>query len=83
MGAAKTPAAVYNEVAGSVRLIIMTFTDIDDADTYTSEIDGVITSWFQTSTTTGVVGVTESLGVFTFAASASNQVGTLFILARG
>lgn len=83
--AAKTPDSVYQESLGSLRLIRAKFTstNLDNTDTYATGIDGIVDAWFSPSTTTGVVGVSNSSGTLTFACSADNQVGTLFILVRG
>lgn len=82
--AAKTPDAVYRESLGTVNLVRCEFTstNLDNTDTYTTGIAGIVGAWFSPSTTTGVVGVSNASGVLTFACSADNQVGTLFILCR-
>lgn len=82
--AAKTPDSVSQENLGSVRLVLGTFstTNLDNADTYTTNLTGLIKAWFEPSTTTGVVGCNISSGVITFACSADNQVGTLYMLCR-
>lgn len=82
--AAKTPDSVKQDKLGTVRLIyaFFTSTNLDNTDTYATGIDGIIGAWFAPNTTTGVVGVSNSSGTLTFACSADNQTGTLFILAR-
>ncbi len=82
--AAKTPDAVYSDSLGSVRLIRAEFstTNVDDTDTYASGITGIVDTWFSTDITTGAVGTTHSGSTITFACSAANQTGTLFILVR-
>lgn len=82
--AAKTPDSVSQESLGSLRLVRAVFssTNLDNTDTYTTNITGVIDAWFSPSTTTGVTGCSVSAGVITFACSADNQLGTLYILCR-
>ena len=82
--AAKTPDSVKQDKLGTVRLIYANFTstNLDDTDTYATGIDGIIGAWFSPDSTKGVVGVSNSAGTLTFACSADNQTGTLFILAR-
>jgi hypothetical protein len=88
--AAKTPDAIYQDNLGSVNLIRATFgsTNIDDADTWTSGITGIVDYWFQpkndpaTQTHAGI-NIALSSGVFTFYPGADNCEGTLFILRRG
>lgn len=83
--AAKTPDSVRQENLGSARLVMAIFstTNIDNTDTYATGMKGIIGAWFAPDTTTGVVGVSNSAGTLTFAASADNQTGILFILHRG
>lgn len=85
--AAKTPDSIFQEKLGTVRLILARFstTNIDDTDTYSTGMTGIVDAFFTPDTTTGVVGcsVAASTGVITFAASAPNQTGTLHILVRG
>ena len=82
--AAKTPDTIRQENLGTVRLVMAIFssTNIDDTDTYTTGMDGIVGAWFAPDLTTGVVGVSNAAGVLTFAASAANQTGTLYILQR-
>lgn len=80
--AAKTPASVSQESLGSVRLVRAVFTDVDNTDTWASAITGVIDGWFSPSTTTGSTGVSVSGSTVTFACSADNQAGTLYLLCR-
>jgi len=84
--AAKTPSTIKKENLGSLNLIMSTFTDIDDADTYVSGLDAVVDQWFNrtddpTQGTEGV-GVSESSGTFTFNAGEDNITGILFILTK-
>ena len=84
--AAKTPdSIVTQENFGSLRLIIARFstTNLDNADTYTTGLTNIVgRPWFVNSTTTGVVGCEVSGGVITFATSADNLEGDLYILTR-
>lgn len=82
--AAKTPDTVRQENLGTLRLVMALFTstNLDNADTWTTGMDGIVGAWFAPNTTTGVVGVDNSAGVLTFACSADNQTGTLYILQR-
>lgn len=88
--AAKTPDSVIRESLGSLTLHIATFStnDIDDADTWTSGINGVLTAWCNgtddptTQASNGIdVGFTAA-GVFTFYAGESNRTGVLHVLSR-
>lgn len=83
---AKTPSSKLNENIGSLRLIVLPFANVDNGDTYTSNIKSIVACYFKTTTTTGAVGCyvsTALTGIITFACSADDQVGTLYILARG
>ena len=86
--AAKTPSTVKNESMGSSKLLIATFTDLDDGDTWTSGIVGAKAQWFgrtdNPSTQASVgVAVAESAGVFTFYPAEDNAAGDLFIMVNG
>ena len=82
--ASKPPDSVAQDNLGSLRLVRASYvaTNIDDTDTWDTKIKGIVDAWFGPSTTSGVVGVAISGTTLTFAASAANQVGTLYILAR-
>ena len=88
--AAKTPDSVIRESLGSLTLHIATFStnDIDDADTWTSGIPGVVGAWCNgtddptTQASNGIdIGFTTA-GVFTFYAGEGNRTGVLFVLSR-
>ncbi len=83
--AEKAPDSIKQENLGTLRLVMAIYstTNIDNADIYTTGMDGIVGAWFSPDTTTGVVGISNASGVLTFAASASNQTGTLYILQRG
>ncbi len=88
--AAKTPDAIYQDNLGSVNLIRAVFstTNVDDADTWTSGITGIVDHWFQqknnpTTQASAGISVANAAGVFTFYPGEDNCEGTLFILRRG
>lgn len=84
--AAKTPDSLSQDLLGTLRLVraLFTSTNLDNTDTYATGMKGIVDAWFKPNTTTGVVGcdIDQSTGTITFATSADNQTGTLFILAR-
>lgn len=88
--AAETPASVYQEVLGSVRLIIANFSGgtADDGDTWTSGLaESPISFWAQDtdnpSTQASVgVAVAYSAGTFTFYPAEDNKSFYLFVLVR-
>lgn len=85
--AAKTPTTVYQYNSGSQNKLVAAFTDLDDADTWTSGLDGVQDWVFQrtdnpsTQTSAGV-SVAESAGVFTFYPAEDNTAGKLIIYGK-
>lgn len=88
--AAITPSAISRQSAGSNTEIIATFTDIDDGDTYTSNIPSVVGFWANGTDapgTTGNTGIdvtltTATTGLFTFNTAEDNRTGVLHILAK-
>lgn len=86
--AAKTPSNIYVHSMGDCKLIRAVFTDIDDTDTWTSNLVGIVDQWFNatsnpaTQTDTGC-NVSQASGVFTFYPGADNAAGTLFVMLRG
>lgn len=88
--AAKTPSAISRQSAGSNTEIIATFTDIDNADTYKSNIPSVVGYWAtgtDAPTNKGhenidVTLTTASNGTFTFNTGEDNRTGILHILAK-
>ena len=88
---AKTPDSVLTENFGQNTLYIATFStnDIDDADTWTSNIPSVIAQWANatdnpTQEKEGIdVGLTTvATGVFTFYTAENNRTGQLYVLAK-
>ncbi len=88
--AAKTPVSVIRENVGSLTLHIATFTtnDLDDGDTWTSGINGVLAAWCNgtddptTQASNGIdVGFTAA-GVFTFYPGEDNRTGILMVLSK-
>jgi hypothetical protein len=84
--AARTPSTLERENVGSLTLHIATFTDIDNADTYASGIQGVVGFWFQqtddAADTQFGVAVSESSGTFTFNTDEDDKTGSLYVLSR-
>jgi len=86
--AAKTPDSIVIENVGSLTLRVCTFStsDIDNGDTYTSGLEGVVGYWVQQTDDAGDtqfgIAVTEASGVFTFQTDEANKTGILFILSR-
>ena len=85
--AVKTASNLKRENMGSKNLLVATFTDLDDGDTYASGLGagGVFAHWFQRTdnpTTTAAVGVSvaESSGTFTFYPAEDDATGNLFIM---
>ena len=86
--AALTASAVRNGSLGSFRLIVATFSTMDDGDTWASGLDRepVFKFWFQEQSnpsTQGSVGVaaTRSGGTFTFHPAENSKTNVdLFIL---
>lgn len=90
--AAKTPDNIYTESLGNLKLIRAVFssTNIDDGDTWDSNIVGIVPNgfWFGATNNPGTqasagVHVAESSDTFTFYPGEDNATGTLFILVRG
>ena len=86
--AQKAPSAVITENFGSTTLYRCTFTDIDDADTYTSNVTSAVMWWCNpTDEPTNEfenidVGYAQSTGTFTFYPAEASRTGDLYILAR-
>lgn len=86
--AAKTPSSVktLGKMQG-LRLVLASFTDLDDGDTWASGLKGVVGQWANDSddpTTQASVGVAvaHSAGTFTFYPAEDNKTADLFILVR-
>ena len=88
--AAKTPDSIKTENLGSVNLVRAVFSDtnLDDADTWTSSMTGILDFWAQgknnptTQASTGI-HISEASGVFTVYPGEDNWTGTIFILRKG
>lgn len=88
--AAKTPSSTTVESMGSMKLFICPFTDIDDGDTWTSKIPGIIDVWTKIATAVTSASSTclaasvsnFSTGVVTFSSGVASQAGTLFVAAK-
>lgn len=88
--ASKTPDSIYRHNVGELTLIraVYSSTNVDDADTWDSGIDGIVDHWFSAQsnpTTQGSAGinVARSGQDFTFYPGEDNTTGTLYILVRG
>ena len=89
--AAKTPDSVIVESCGSLTLRIATFStnDIDDGDTWTSNIPGVVGYWgnltddgTQAKEGIDITLTTAATGVFTFNVGEDNRTGLIYVLSR-
>lgn len=88
--AAKTPSSTTVESMGSMKLFICPFTDIDDGDTWTSKIPGIIDVWTKMtkaitspSSTCLAASVSNfSTGVITFSTGLADLTGTLYVAAK-
>lgn len=87
--AAKTPSSIVRSNAGSETRLTVTFTDLDDGDTWASGLPNNVKSQFFTRTddpsTQASVGVAvaESSGTFTFYPAEDNAAGILTVLING
>ena len=82
--AAKTPDSVLRDSLGSVTRLACLFSsnNIDDGDTYTSNLSGIKYAWFQAEGTTGLVGVSKTAGgeiTFLTGVEADDMTGTLYL----
>lgn len=87
--AEKTPDSRRTNNLGSVTLLELTYsaTNLDDADTYTSGIKGIVNHWFSATNNPAVqtsagMHVSQSSGTFTFFPGEDNATGTLFVLKK-
>lgn len=89
--AAKTPDSINIHSMGDCKLLRATFstTNLDDTDTWTSGLSGVVDYWFTgknnptTQASAGIHGAfVASTGVFTFYPGEDNWEGTLFIMQK-
>ena len=81
-------ASTIQESAGSLKLLMFTFSSVDDDDTFASGLGGdIVTFWYQvtadpTTNTSAGCNVANSSGTFTFYPATDSLTGTLFVLAR-
>jgi len=89
--AAKTPDSVLRENLGSLTLHIATFStsDIDDGDTWTSKIPGIVGYWgnltddgTQTKEGIDITLTTAATGVMTFNVGEDNRTGVIYVLSK-
>lgn len=85
--AERTPASVLIENTGSSTLHIVTFSDVDDGDTYASGLENIIGYWSVTADapTSGqlaAIDIAESSGTFTFHAGEDNRKLLLYVLTK-
>ena len=92
--AERTHSAVDTQSMGNLRLSIVTFTDIDDGDTYDSGIPAAISYWAngidnptRNRETVGVSYSPDTVGTlndgrFTFNVSEANREVMLYVLSR-
>jgi len=85
--AAMTTNGTHHASRQDLRLSIFYFTDIDDTDTWTSNIPGIVAvAWQANQADTDKVGATlttAATGVITFDAQNANSAGWLWVLSRG
>jgi hypothetical protein len=89
MGAAARTPTVTAESYGSMKLVIATFTVIDDTDTWTSGIKGAVGYWCNgtddpTTQASNAIDVSyvSSTGVFTFNCGEDDRAGKLYVLTK-
>jgi hypothetical protein len=87
--AAKTPTGTaLTTAAGSLKLQVFTFTDIDDADTWTSGLNNIVGWWLNATddatsvTSSGIDANTTSNGVFKFNTDENSRTAQMFVLSR-
>jgi hypothetical protein len=89
--AAKTPDSVLIESLGSLKLTIATFSsnDIDDGDTWTSKIAGIVGYWgnltddgTQAKEGIDITLTTAATGVLTFNVGEDNRTGVIYVLSK-
>lgn len=80
-----TIASTIRESLGSMTLHIVSFSDLDDTDTYVSGLQGIVSWWgVQTDNpgtqTNNAMDISESSGTFTFNLPEDDRVAKLYIL---
>ena len=80
-----TISSTIRNSVGSMNLHIVSFSDLDDTDTYASGLHGIV-SWWATATdnpttqTNNALDVSEASGTFTFNSGEDNRTAKLYIL---
>lgn len=80
-----TISSTIREGVGDMLLHVVSFSDLDDTDTYVSGLQGIVT-WWATATdnpstqTNNALDVSESSGTFTFNSGENDRVAKLVIL---
>ena len=83
-----TPSTIKQESAGNLKLILATFTDIDNGETWASGITEIV-KYHATGTDDPTTQGNESIDValsgstFTFYTGEDNRTGTLFVYCNG
>lgn len=87
--AEKTPDSRQVLSMGDHRLLrlIYTSTTLDDGDTYTSAIKGIVDQWFNqtddpTAQAAAGMSVSEASKVFTFRPGENGATGTLYVITK-
>jgi hypothetical protein len=92
--AARTHSSASSESLGSLRLSIITFSDIDNGDTYDSYIPSPVAYWANGTddptqnlervnvTFTNKLTGSEDIGRFTFRTAEDNRAVMLYVLSR-
>lgn len=75
------------ESLGSLQLHIITFSNIDDTNTYASGIKRVVGYWCNgtddpSTQASGAIDVSESSGTFTFNTGENGRAGMLYVLSE-
>jgi len=86
MAVERTPDAVTSESFGSVRLVIATFAELDDGDTWVTNIPNAVGYWCNATTsptqTDEAIDVSFSAGTFTFNCGEEDKAGMLYVLTK-
>lgn len=88
--AAITPSSITRESMGSLTLFVCPFTLIDNADTWTSSIPGIVDCWTkittaQTSASSTCLAASVSnfaTGIITFTSGVADTPGTVYVIAK-
>jgi len=87
MAAATESGSPIRENWGSLQLHIITFSNIDDTNTYASDINRVVGYWANgtdaaTDHHNAGIDVAESSGTFTFSTGENARTGMLYVLSK-